>query len=135
MSYVRHHKHTLRLIAESALPGFSPVEQQMVANIARYHRKAVPKPKHPAFGELDATQQAIVTRLAAILRMADGLDRAHEDAVEQLDASATSPVHWLVEVRGDGDLAYATWGAERKAGLFEDTFDVAMRFEPKGAAK
>ena len=135
ISYARHHKHSLRLILEAALPGFSPVEHQMVANVARYHRKARPKSKHKAFAPLSAQQRDVVRRLAAILRMADGLDRDHEDAVEQLKATATSPVHWLVELWGHGDLAYATWGAERKADLFESLFGVAIRFEPKGAPK
>ena len=135
VSYARHHKHSLRLILDEPLAGFEPETQQMVANIARYHRKAAPKKKHEAFAPLSEDQRATVARLAAILRMADGLDRAHEDAVEQLSASPTSPVHWLVEVRGRGDLAYAVWGAERKAELLETLFGVGIRFEPGGAPK
>ncbi len=132
VSYQRHHKHSLALILEQPLPGFSPDEQLLVANVARYHRKAQPKAKHPHFAQLAEADREAVRHLAAVLRMADGLDRAHEHAVEQLDAVEQSPVQWLVEVRGSGDLGYAVWAAERKAGLFGDVFGVAIRFVPKG---
>lgn len=132
VSYQRHHKHSLRLILEQPLVGFEPAEQLLVANVARYHRKAKPKAKHSAFAELGDEDQETVRRLAAILRVADGLDRAHERAVEQLDAVQRTPMHWVIEVRGSGDLAYAVWAAERKADLFEDVYGVAIRFEPKG---
>ncbi|MFW6163933.1 MAG: HD domain-containing protein [Planctomycetota bacterium] len=130
--YKGHHKHSLRLILDNPLPGFSPDEMLLVANLARYHRKARPKAKHEHFQRLDEADQETVRRLAAILRLADGLDRAHEDAVEQVDAVRQSPVQWVIEVRGRGDLGYAVWAGERKAPLFEETFGAAVRFEPKG---
>jgi len=133
INYARHHKHSLRLILEDPLPGFTAAEQLLVANVARYHRKAQPKAKHQQFAQLGEEDQQTVRRLAALLRMADGLDRAHENAVVQLAATQQSPVHWQVEIRGHGDLAYAVWAAERKAGLFEDVFGLDIRFEPKGA--
>jgi len=135
VSYPRHHKHSLRLIRESDLPALTAGEREVVANIARYHRKARPKPKHEAFRALDGPAQSLVRRLAAILRVADGLDRAHENAVAALEAAAVAPARWIIRLYGTGDLAYAAWGAERKATLFEEVYGVELGFEAKGPPK
>lgn len=84
-----HHKATLRMILEADLPPFTPREQRMIALIARYHRKAVPSAKHDAFTELDAADQQRVRWLAALLRVADGLDRTHTDAVKDVRCIVT----------------------------------------------
>lgn len=130
--YARHHKHSRRLILQGTLPALVGGEQEVVASIARYHRKAVPRPKHKGFAALSDTDRQLVRRLAAILRLADGLDRAHENAVVTLRAQPVSPVQWAVNIYGRGDLAYAAWAAERKADLFADIYGVAICFEPKG---
>jgi len=134
VSCARHHKHSARLIRQSSLPALTADEREKVACIARYHRKAVPKPKHQDFAALGEADRQRVRSLSAILRLADGLDRAHENAVERLDAHRDSPVQWTVWVAGPGDLAYAAWGAERKAELFRDVFGLTVRFDPVGFA-
>jgi exopolyphosphatase/guanosine-5'-triphosphate,3'-diphosphate pyrophosphatase len=132
VSYRGHHKHSLRLILESDLPALTADERELVANIARYHRKAMPKPKHRAFRLLSEKDQGLARRLAGILRMADGLDRAHENAVTRLRATQRGPGRWVVELYGRGDLAYAAWSGQRKAALFKDVHGVGIRFQPKG---
>jgi exopolyphosphatase/guanosine-5'-triphosphate,3'-diphosphate pyrophosphatase len=83
--YWGHHKTAYRLIMEADLPGLTEREQRIVANTARYHRGAKPKLKHKGFAALDEDDQEVVTVLGALLRLADGLDRGHTDAVTDVD--------------------------------------------------
>ena len=132
VSYSGHHKHSRRLIGKASLPALTREERDLVANVARYHRKAKPAQKHGAYRSLTEPQQELVSRLAAILRIADGLDRAHENAVSEVDASAETPLAWTIGLYGPGSLTTAAWGAQRKAELFEEVYGVRLRFEPRG---
>src|SRR6185436_8337762 len=86
--------------------------------LARYHRNSEPKPAHEPFGSLSPLDQERVTKLASILRLADGLDRGHCAAVEDVDVEVREDrVRLTVESRGDVDLEL--WGARRKRALFE----------------
>ena len=127
----QHHKHSLRLILQSSLPALTAEERLIAANLGRYHRKAKPKEKHGHFRDLTSEAQEAVRRLAPILRIADGLDRAHENAVAQIQVSTARAV-WTIAIYGEGDLAFATWGGLRKAGLFEEVYGVEVRIVPKG---
>jgi exopolyphosphatase/guanosine-5'-triphosphate,3'-diphosphate pyrophosphatase len=83
--YWGHHKTAYRLIVKADLPGLSDRERRIVANVARYHRGARPKDRHQGFAALDPDDQEVVMILGALLRLADGLDRSHMDAVRGLD--------------------------------------------------
>jgi exopolyphosphatase/guanosine-5'-triphosphate,3'-diphosphate pyrophosphatase len=128
ISYNRHHKHSEYLISNSELPGFSPHEVGLVAQVARYHRKAGPSLRHEPFAALDDEDQDKVTRLAAILRLADSLDREHRQRVEGIEVRIEDDEVGLA-LEGDGDFALERWALERKAGLFEDTFDLALTID------
>jgi len=121
-----HHKHSLRMILDSPLPEFSPREKAMVANIARYHRKALPKPSHEHYAALQQSDQMLVCRLAALLRIADGLDRAHQEAVTEVHAAQEAPDVWRLTFSGPGDMDLALWGADRKTDLFEAAYGVEL---------
>lgn len=119
INYDRHHKHSYHLIVHAELLGVAPVEQIVVANIARYHRGAPPKKKHRNVGMLDAPLRDQIKRLSAILRVADGFDRGHVGAV------ADVKVRWMqrairitpVPARGANVLRLELWGAHRKSQL------------------
>jgi exopolyphosphatase/guanosine-5'-triphosphate,3'-diphosphate pyrophosphatase len=127
INYDQHHKHSYHLILNSNLTGFRPRELELVANIARYHRGAPPKQKHNNFRNLPPEDQTRVRQLAAILRIAGGLDRSHSQQVSDV----------TVRIDRDGDgvqcvelLAHAAenpevdlWGARRRVEMFEDVFD------------
>jgi exopolyphosphatase/guanosine-5'-triphosphate,3'-diphosphate pyrophosphatase len=124
--YWGHHKTAYRLIMEAELPGLTEREIRMVANIARYHRGARPKPRHKGFAALDPDDREIVEMLSAILRLADGLDRSHTDAVRDL------------EVWPDGDdlvllldcpfgCGTEVWAGEKKGRFLEEVFGVQLR--------
>lgn len=128
--FAGHHKKSQKLILEANLPALTSKEREIVANVARYHRKAAPVLDHKSFRSLSPEAQGTVRKLAAILRVADGFDRAHEDAVSDVSV-CPGPVsdEWAITVRGKGNLQYAIAGAQRKSALFESTFGVRLLFE------
>jgi exopolyphosphatase/guanosine-5'-triphosphate,3'-diphosphate pyrophosphatase len=85
--YWGHHKTAYKLILKADLPGLTERESQIVANLARYHRGARPSSSHQGFAALARDDQEIVIVLCAILRLADGLDRTHTNAVRDLDVA------------------------------------------------
>jgi exopolyphosphatase/guanosine-5'-triphosphate,3'-diphosphate pyrophosphatase len=121
VSFKGHHKHSLYLISNSELPDFSHREMQLVANVARYHRKAHPQPHHHAFAVLDADGQERVTKLAAILRIADSLDRERTQRVTGVDVRiGTDEVAlWL---DGTAGLLLEGWTLKKKSNLFKSVF-------------
>lgn len=84
ISYSKHHKHSYYLIKNTELPGFNDDEIEIIANIARYHRRSMPKKSHDNFTSLPENTQQKVKKLAAILRIADGLDRTHSQIVKDI---------------------------------------------------
>lgn len=84
ISHESHHKHSLYLIKHSKMTGFNEAEKAIIANIARYHRKALPSESHAEYMALNENDQEIVNRMSSILRLADGLDRGYEGRVEDI---------------------------------------------------
>ena len=87
ISYPRHHKHSYYLIKNGDLRGFEPAEAETIALIARYHRKSAPKKSHSDFSALSAKKRKAVRTLAAILRLAETLDRSHAQAVTGVETA------------------------------------------------
>jgi exopolyphosphatase/guanosine-5'-triphosphate,3'-diphosphate pyrophosphatase len=81
ISHSGHHKHAYHLILHGDIRGFSSREVELIANVARYHRRASPKKRHPNFARLEAADRRLVRVLAGILRVADSLDRTHTQRV------------------------------------------------------
>ena len=129
ISYNDHHKHSYHLIVHAELLGVSPEEQVVMANVARYHRGAIPKAKHPAFAELTKEQQLSVKRLAAILRVADGFDRGHVGAVQQLKVRWTERALRITPVPDPRarSTRLELWGASRKSDLLEKLLDFPVQ--------
>lgn len=80
----QHHKTGLNIILTTPLLAFDSKERLIIGSIVRYHRKALPSEKHDHFAALEPEEQVVVTRLAAILRLADGLDAAHQSRVRDI---------------------------------------------------
>jgi exopolyphosphatase/guanosine-5'-triphosphate,3'-diphosphate pyrophosphatase len=116
-----HHKHTLYIVMQSELPGFSPEEMRLVANVARYHRKTSPAPHHPFFTGLSSADRDRVWKLASILRTADALDREHLQRVTDVHVSVEGNTARLT-LRGTGDLLLERWALERKIQMLCDYF-------------
>jgi exopolyphosphatase/guanosine-5'-triphosphate,3'-diphosphate pyrophosphatase len=126
ISYRRHHRHSHYLISNSELPGFTPGQIELVALVARYHRRAEPKDAHPEYAALPRDDQSRVRRLAALLRVADALDREHEQKVSAVEARVADGEVEL-EIRGSGDLLLEQWALQKKSRMFEQEFDLAVR--------
>ena len=122
IAYERHHRHSYHLISYAEIPGFSSRELSMVAAIARYHRGALPKPKHEALRDLDRADRETVVRLAALLRLADGLDRSRGQRVSRMSVEVTG-ARVTITLEGEGPLDAEAHGGGRKADLFESTFN------------
>ncbi|MBI4002389.1 MAG: HD domain-containing protein, partial [Nitrospira defluvii] len=122
----QHHKHAYYLIKNSDLSGFTADEIDLVANIARYHRRAVPHRKHDEFIALPEGTQRIVKVLSALLRIADGLDRSQFSVVQSVDVKLGKTVIMALQVSGDAELEI--WAARGRSDLFENVFKRPVQF-------
>ena len=130
--YDGHHKHSFYLIQNSDIIGLTPDERAIVANIARYHRKSPPDPSHPNFRDLDKEARGKVRSLAAILRIADALDREHLGKVKSVRARVDSHKgKLLLVVEGDEDRELEEWTVRAKSELLRDVFDLDVAFADK----
>jgi len=116
-----HHRHAYYIISESPILGLSDEELHIVANLARYHRKAKPDTDHECYAELDDEAQDRVRALAAILRVADALDHDHKQKVLRVKAKAGDSKLRL-KVRARGDVTLDEWALENKGDLFHEEF-------------
>lgn len=135
VNHNRHHKHSAYIIANSELDGYSPRERDLIANIARYHRRGHPKTSHEPYKALDNHDRKIVRRLAGILRVADGLDRTHTQVVDRVSLKveardgADFPNTAVFMVESGGDASTDIWGSQRKSELFSLAFGLRCEFE------
>ncbi len=127
INYAKHHKHSYHLIVHSGMRGFSQRELEIVANVARYHRRSTPKLKHNAFAKLARADRDAVCALGAILRVADGLDRTHTQRVRNVEVEVRSRKARFA-VNAQSEPSVDLWGAQRKADLFADFFDLEPEF-------
>lgn len=131
INYDSHHKHSYHLILNSRLPGFRPRELEMIANVARYHRGSLPKKKHANFRQLSRHDQLRVRRMAAVLRIAGGLDRSHtQNIADAYVHQADDVVDILVDSQQFPEVDL--WGARRRVELFEKTFGKAVTIRWQG---
>jgi exopolyphosphatase/guanosine-5'-triphosphate,3'-diphosphate pyrophosphatase len=130
----RHHKHSLYLISNLEIVGLSQRERLVVASIARYHRKSLPTTHHEHYAALTEVERDQVSRLAAILRIADALDREHGGLVTDLviDRRAGELILRPVAAR---DILLEAWSLERRSDLFEQIFGWKVRLVTGGKAK
>ena len=120
-----HHKKSRDLILGSGITDFPPHDLAVIACIARYHRKALPDTSHKTYRDLDAQSQQLVNRLAAILRIADGLDRSHAGSARSIRVTRsrdTVSIHVQQEPASPADIE----AARKKANLFEHEFGLKI---------
>jgi exopolyphosphatase/guanosine-5'-triphosphate,3'-diphosphate pyrophosphatase len=124
----RHHKISARLILEHPWQTLPPEATLRVACVARYHRRAAPRPGHKLYATLSPKGQKQVGILAGILRIADGLDRTHLQRVRRVTLTRGDlGVHLGVE--GSVNLRAEIQGALRKADVFEEAFGGRLEIE------
>ena len=126
ISYPRHHKHSYYLIKNGDLRGFEPAEAEIIALVARYHRKSAPTKSHADFGALGAEKRQAVRTLAAILRFAETLDRSHAQAVTGVELHDRGE-EYLVKLRTTGDAELELWAAHRQIAPLERALGKPIR--------
>jgi exopolyphosphatase/guanosine-5'-triphosphate,3'-diphosphate pyrophosphatase len=133
ISHSDHHKHSYYIIRHSEMLGFNDKEIEIIANIARYHRKSHPKLKHDNFSKLDQKNQNLVRKLSGVLRIADALDRSHKSIVNDIDISLKNNLFELNLKSCNADPSLEIWGVNVRKGLFEESFgyEVVVKNENK----
>ena len=116
-----HHKHTQYILAASQIFGLSDEETAIVANIARYHRGALPQKTHLPYVALDREDRITVDKLAAILRIANALDAEHVQKVRGLQLVRRDTT-WTMQLDGTGDMTMERLAASARSDLFVATF-------------
>ena len=117
-----HHKHTAYLIQHGRLRGFPPEEVDVLAALGRYHRGGDPRASRDPLASLGPEWHERVPQLAALLRVADGLDRSRSGTVDDIRLDIGKNRARLI-VASSGDADVDVWGARRKRELFEKLFD------------
>ena len=127
INHAKHHKHAYHLIVHGDLRGFTQREIEIIANVARYHRKAFPSKRHGPFARLEKDDRQLVRSLAGILRVADGLDRTHTQRVSAVACVLRRDrIRLILHARTDPRVEI--WDAQRKSGLLAETFEMSARF-------
>lgn len=131
ISHSSHHKHSYYLIRNAELLGFTELELELIANIARYHRKSKPKKKHESYYNLPHKDcQLIVKQLSAILRLAVALDRRNKGAIAGVSCNYNKSkrlLHFSLEPEEIGDkCTLELWNLSYKKEIFEEEFNVEV---------
>lgn len=123
----RHHKHTYYLLHHADLPGLADRERELVARVARYHRRSPPELAHSGMEGLSAPEARTVRKLATLLRVANALDRGHQQLIRKLKATlGREAVTLHLTTRQPVDLEL--WSAEREAEFFRRVFGKRLAF-------
>lgn len=118
-----HYLFSHRLILSSDILGFSEREKLIMACVAQYHSKGTPHPSDPSLQELSMAQQMTVAKLAAIIRLADAIDRTHRQKVKQIELAFRGD-ELQVTVTTREDYALEQWTFADKADFFENVFGI-----------
>lgn len=121
VSYKSHHRHSYQLIMHADRIGLGARERALVALVSRYHRRRGPKKSDEPFAALAAEDQALVRRVAGLLRVADGLDRGHTAVVDQVTAELTRKklVLRIAPRRAGANMELEGWAARRKSDVLQ----------------
>jgi len=120
-----HHKHGYYIVLNSEIFGISKGDLEVIANIVRYHRKAQPSTGHENFISLRREQRVAVLKLAAILRIADALDRGHNQRVRDLWTEIQDS-DLVIRCKVSGDMSVERHGMAAKADMFEEVFGLSI---------
>ncbi|MDY7232659.1 Ppx/GppA phosphatase family protein [Hyalangium rubrum] len=127
VSHERHHKHTYYLIHNADIPGLADRERELVARVARYHRRSAPDLAHSGMEGLTAPERRTVRKLATLLRLANSLDHSHQQPIKSLKATKSREgvsLHLSAHKPVDLEL----WNAEREVANFRSVYGKRLSF-------
>jgi exopolyphosphatase/guanosine-5'-triphosphate,3'-diphosphate pyrophosphatase len=125
----KHHKHSYYLIKSSGMKSFNKLDLELVANTARYHRKAHPSPKHLGFSQLSPANQDVVRKLSALLRIADALDFRREQRVEAVSCAVGKNKSLTITAIARANVSDEIGRALKKGKLIEEVFNLKLSFK------
>jgi exopolyphosphatase / guanosine-5'-triphosphate,3'-diphosphate pyrophosphatase len=128
VSYQKHHRHSEYLIRNSDIPGLADRERDLVARIARYHRRSPPDLQHPGMQGLSSGEARTVRKLAILLRVADALDRSHAQPIRSLRVTGRGR-ELIVRLDARAAVDLELWDVAREANLFRQVFVRRLRVE------
>ncbi|MCA9105559.1 MAG: HD domain-containing protein [Planctomycetales bacterium] len=125
------HKHSMYIIANSEVFGVGKHELRVISLVARYHRRASPQPVHAGYAELDREQRVVVSKMAALLRIAKALDDSRNQRIHEIDVEVR-PDNVVIQIPGVEDLALEKIALQQQGTLFEEVFGkrVVLRARP-----
>ncbi|MEE8218458.1 MAG: HD domain-containing protein [Vicinamibacteria bacterium] len=126
-----HHKHTQYILSAAEIFGLSREDMAVISNVARYHRRAAPNKSHLPYMALDSAARIVVSKLAAILRVANALDADHLQKIRDVRVLREGD-HWVLEVDGAGDLTIERLAALARADLLTEVFGRKVSFREAG---
>jgi exopolyphosphatase / guanosine-5'-triphosphate,3'-diphosphate pyrophosphatase len=136
VSHSAHHKHSYYLIRYGELLGYNELEIEIIANLARYHRKTMPKKKHEGYQSLSRENKLLVSQLGSILRVAIALDRRTIGAVQEIKCdfqSATGTLNLQIFPNTPGDdCQLELWSLDFKKSWFEQEFHMKLMAQVVG---
>jgi exopolyphosphatase/guanosine-5'-triphosphate,3'-diphosphate pyrophosphatase len=116
-----HHKHSLYIIKNSELFGLSRMELLQVGLVARYYRRATPQPTHAEYMSLDRESRVVVSKLAAILRLATALDDTRTSRIREVECTVDKR-RLTIQVPGVRDVSLEQIAMNQQSGMFRDIF-------------
>ena len=128
ISFVRHHRHSYYLIKNGDLRGFHPDEIEVMALVARYHRRGTPKQSHQEYAHLPAPLRRTVRLLASILRVAESLDRSHGQVISGLELRDQGDA-MVLQMQTQNDAELEVWATTRHLGPFQKLVRKPVRLE------
>jgi exopolyphosphatase/guanosine-5'-triphosphate,3'-diphosphate pyrophosphatase len=123
-----HHKHSMYLISNGDLFGLAREAVTLIALTARYHRRALPSPAHEEYNSLSQDDRIAVSKMAAILRIADALDRNHLQQPRELACSLEKD-RFIITVNNTEDLTVERLAVKEKGVLFEDVYGLPVEIK------
>lgn len=128
ISTVDHDKHAYYIMRANPLIGLPKREQEIVANVARYHRKSMPSVQDENFRALSSKDRSTVIKLSALLRLADAMDVSHTRRVKGVKIRLIKN-KWLLKLEGADGLNLETWALEKRRSLFQEVFGMKLEIE------
>jgi exopolyphosphatase/guanosine-5'-triphosphate,3'-diphosphate pyrophosphatase len=125
---VDHEKHAYYILSANRLIGLNVREQNIAANLVRYHRKQSPTTNDDNYKSLPQKDRLIVNKLSALLRLADSMDVSHANPVTDVTLRETK-YSWQIHLCGKSDLMLENWSLSKRKSLFEEVFGVKLEIE------
>jgi exopolyphosphatase/guanosine-5'-triphosphate,3'-diphosphate pyrophosphatase len=130
ISMLDHDKHGYYILKNNHLVGLNENQQEIVANLVRYHRKSIPSPEDSNFRSLAQKDRLTVTKLTALLRLAGGMDVSHAHRVSEVTLAENKKA-WELFLHSKGDLTLEKWALKKRRAIFEEVFGVELEIVDK----